>query len=184
MDKLGDIVSQAIGHVAEERTYDEKTIDKVKAWHQVLEGVYNIRPLPPAGVIAWVSVLQECKQGIMDAVIRDWVRENSTAPKPADLLREYRYITAANRQQQKSDAQRNMRFDADGEPLYNCPYCRDTGFFLQYYGQNADDSYHSRAYQCSCDQRSGILSEALNDGRWEFDFSAWGFVRRKSWVGG
>lgn len=184
MDKLSDVAGRAVGYVQQERVFDEKAIDKVKAWHQVIEGVYNVRALPPAGVIAWVSVLHDCQQATMDAVIRDWVRENSIAPKPADLLREYRLVRDSQAQQQKEDAHRDIRFDADGERIYNCPYCRDTGFFMQYYGVDASDTYHSRAYVCSCDQRSGILSEALNDMRWKFDFSAGGFVRRRAWVEG
>lgn len=182
MEKVSGIIPQAMTYAPQEQPRDEAMVDKILAWHRILEGVYNVRPLPDPGLIAWVSALQYCKQSIMDQAIREWINEHNTAPKPADLLSAYYAIIDKQEWAQKCREHENIRLDADGKVLYKCPYCRDIGYFAQFCG-GISDTYNTKMYRCSCNKNEGNLAKALADARWEFDFNAGGFVRRKTWVG-
>lgn len=151
-------------------------VDKVLAWHKIFEGVYNVRALPEAGVIAWVGTLGHCDNQIMSQIIKGWLSEQSQAPKPADLLKLYREYRANQKAAEASQKIIN-RYEV------KCKYCQDQKYFKVFLGKDEKDTYNTCCYKCSC-CGEGQLEKILAETDFVFSETAKGFVRNNQWIGG
>ncbi len=148
-------------------------VDKVMAWHKIIEGVYNCKPLPTEGVVAWVATLGHCKKPIMDQVVAHWIREERLAPKPSDLLGLYREFFSTHASEHKL----NKLYDDDNP----CPYCLNCGWVRIYYTSDPTDTYNSGVVGCSCDKNTGWIQKFLQDDKYEWNEKGRGFITK--WVG-
>lgn len=158
----------------EQPTINAETLQNVANWHNTLRQIYAMKELNEAGVMAWAGVLGECDNKIMLSVIKDWIKYEDKAPKPANLLAAYRSKTGQNRQRKKT-----QKFIA-GEETYACKYCHDTGYFRKF-----DYDGTEVMYPCRCDSRdlSGNLYKALHSEWFVWDDERHGFIPRREWVG-
>lgn len=166
MQKINVNVDEIVNYKPQEYQFSDADVDKVTNWHKVLEGVYNVRPLPPAGLIAWVNTLGHCDNQIMGQIIKGWVAEEPQAPKPADLTRLYRQYRD-NMRSEESRRRKELGIDED------CPYCYGTKWIRLYRGKEEG------VVPCSC-QQTGYLKILLTDGKWEWVDSKRGFVMK--WI--
>jgi hypothetical protein len=160
------------------KSYTPADVDKVKNWHKILRQVYPMRELDEYGYTVWTSVIGHCDNKTMLGVIKDWIVNNDKAPKPSNLLTEYKYIT---KPVQKIRGPQIV----NGEEVYNCKYCHDFGYFRAYDG---DVEKHGRMadqvmYPCSCSPHEGNLYKALHDDMWFWSDEFFGFIKKTGWVG-
>jgi hypothetical protein len=156
------------------------SIANVKEWHRKLRQVYAMRELDETGFAMWAAIIGHCDDDIMQRIIKDWIANNDKAPKPSNLLAEYKYIT------KPSQTSRGPQI-INGEEVYNCRYCHDFGYFRAYDG---DVKAHGRLadqvmYPCGCSTKdiSSNLFKALHDDMWYWSDELFGFVRKIEWIG-
>jgi hypothetical protein len=176
MQKINTI-DISIEQEQEQNTVKPEDVDKITVWHKFLEGTFNCRPLPTEGLIVWVSTLGHCDNKTMLNVIKDWAKYNNAAPKPSDLLARY------NEYKRSEPAKKETKI-IDGEVVYNCPYCHDTGWFTTYYGDTEKHGSLAESYVCKCehDPKFGNLGKALSAAEWHYDHELRGFIKH-GWVG-
>ena len=177
MQQIGE-VTNVIAYQPPQQAINVKPedVDKVMSWHKIIEGVYNVRALPEAGVIAWVATLGNCDGSIMSQIIKGWVAEQAQAPKPADLLKLYREYKA---NQQATEASQKI---LNRDNTVKCKYCQDQHYFRVYLGKDEKDTYNTNCYRCSC-CGDGELEKILADKDFIYSETAKGFVRNNHWIG-
>jgi hypothetical protein len=176
MQKMTDIQISSQGQMDKPKSaISDKAVDMIDMIHKVFESVYGVMPLDEAGKMAWVSTLGTCKQKGLELANAQWIKTESKAPRPADLLRTYNDLKS---EQQKQVKNQSTREHIAGEIVYKCPYCHDTGLMFI----DKADKYQT-ATNCLCRRSEPEIDlNTIKSNGWEFDYH--GMIwQRKVWMG-
>ena len=96
----------------------------------------------------------------MREALKEYTKNKTFCPKPAELLK----IAEANRHQreilQAAEKAKTIRYDSEGRRIYNCPYCKDSGYMIV----DDDEIYSPSATRCLCNNPIKI-QELKQNGR-------------------
>lgn len=82
----------------------------------------------------------------IQAALKEYMREKSFYPKPAELIRIADENRHNIRKAEMQEAERSIRYDSNGRRIYKCPYCQDSGYMIV----NNDPMYLPAATKCIC----------------------------------
>lgn len=163
---------------AQEPVIRVEVVRATRMWVKMIQAAYSTRPLDDDAITTWAGILNECDPVVMTGVVKAWLREEVHAPKPAELLQRYHWQMGTGARLKK---EQGSRYTADGQQLFDCPYCRDSGYITVRTGKR--DFHGEIVYCCPCghDRLRGNLFKALDHPEYKFDPARGEFVR--AWVG-
>jgi predicted Zn-ribbon and HTH transcriptional regulator len=108
---------------------------------------YNFREQPTPQEIDYLYPLfEKYTYKEIKAAAEQHIHNMVTAPKPAHLIK----LAEKNRQQrellQAAEKAKTIRYDSEGRQIYNCPYCKDSGYMIV----DDDEIYSPSATRCIC----------------------------------
>lgn len=120
--------------------------DEFKEFNKTIAALYN----KSFGDIGELDILYDLYKPYsfqeMREALKEYTENKTFCPKPAELLK----IAEANRHQreilQAAEETKQIRYDSEGRQIYNCPYCKDSGYMIV----DDDEIYSPSATCCIC----------------------------------
>lgn len=133
---------------------------ELREFNKTLAALYNKSFADEGELAILFELYQPYSLREMQAALKDYMRNKSFYPKPAELIRIADENRRSTQRAEMQEAEKAIRYDSNGRRIYKCPYCQDSGYMIV----DDDRLYSPSATKCIC-QHAIKSAEYKRNGR-------------------
>lgn len=119
---------------------------ELREFNKTLAALYNKSFADEGELVILFELYQPYSLREMQAALKEYMRNKSFYPKPAELIRIADENRRNTRRAEMEEAAKAIRYDSNGRRIYECPYCQDSGYMIV----DDDMLYPPSATKCIC----------------------------------